>query len=170
MTWKTLAAVALGIGLIGTAGCDGKKDPGKPADGKKKDEEHTHGAGPHKGVVFDIAGGKYHGEFVVDHPKKEVTVYILGSDEKTPAPVEADKVVLTITNAARESQDDPKAAPEPRFQVDLLPKDRGADGKASAFSGTHKRFGHEQEFSGTVTFEAKGKPFAGDFEEKPEKK
>src|SRR5438874_9473715 len=103
MTWKTLAAVALGLGLIGAAGCDGKKDSGtpKPAD-KKHDDGHTHGEGPHKGVVFDIAGGKYHGEFVVDHPKKEVTVYILGANEKSPAPVEAGKLVLTITNAARE--------------------------------------------------------------------
>ena len=169
MSWKTLAAVALGFGLIGTAGCDAKKDSAKSA-GSTTGESHIHGAGPHKGVIFDIAGGKYHGEFVVDHPKQEVTVYILGLDEKTPAPVEADKVVVTITNAARESQDDPKAAPEPRFQVELLPKDRGADGKASAFSGTHRRFGREQEFSGTATFEVKGKPFAGDFEEKPEKK
>src|SRR5262249_13813455 len=111
MNWKTLAAAVLGFGLVVAAGCDNKKDTPKPDD-KKKDEGHSHGAGPHKGTVFDFGGGKWHGEFDPDHKAKEATVWILGADEKTPAPIKADKLRLVVTNT------------NPKIEIDLLPTDK----------------------------------------------
>src|SRR5262249_13411757 len=96
-------AKALGMGLLvaalAAAGCTQptgnnppKKDAGAANDGAKKDD-HVHGKGPNGGVVFDL--GKYHGEFTVDHDKKECTVLMLGADEKTPTPVAAKDLTVT---------------------------------------------------------------------------
>jgi hypothetical protein len=85
-------------------------------------------------------------------------VYILGSDEKTPAPIKArdDQLLLTIK--------------EPAFQVVLKADPQKGDprGKASCFAGKHEKLGKEQEFAGTVSGEVDGTPYAGDFKEEPE--
>src|SRR5262249_21562676 len=108
------------------------------------------------GVLFDLGGGTYHAEFTVDHPKQEATVYILGSDAKTAAPIKADKLLLSIN--------------EPPFQVDLkaVPLDGEPKGVSSRFISKHERLGKEQEFAGTVSGEIDGTPDAGDFKEEPE--
>jgi hypothetical protein len=124
------------------------------ANGKKSD--HAHGAGPHGGVVFDL--GKYHGEFTVDHKKQEATIHVLGLDEKTPAPVTAEKLDLHIKS--------------PAFEVELkpVPLEGEAKGKSSRFVGKHEKLGKEQEFEGTVIGLLDGKPTQGEFKEEPEPK
>jgi len=117
---------------------------------------HSHGAGPHGGAIADWGGGKYHVEFKVDHGKKEATIFILGGDEKTPAPIKADKIQLSIN--------------EPATQVDLAAKPQEGDpaGSASRFIGTHDTLGKVQEFAGTITGLIDGTPYTGDFAETPE--
>jgi len=121
------------------------------------DDHHSHGAGPHDGTLADWGGGKYHVEFTVDHDKKEAVIYVLGSDEKTAAPVKtADgKLLLTIR--------------EPAFQVELAarPLAREGDGASSCYGGTHDSLGIVREFAGTISGEVDGTPFAGDFAEQP---
>ena len=136
---------------------------GKPAAAKEKDhghshhdgDHHGHGAGPHDGTLADWGGGKYHVEFTVDHDKRETVVYVLGSDEKTPAPVKAadGKLLLTIT--------------EPAFQVELAarPLPGETDDRASCYGGTHESLGIIREFAGTISGEVDGTPFAGEFTE-----
>lgn len=116
---------------------------------------HAHGDAPHGGTLADWGGGAYHVEFTVDHDKHEATVYLLGDDAKTPAPVKADKLLLSI--------DDPK------FQVELLPVplEGETDGMSSRFVGQHESLGIVQEFSGTISGEVEGTPYAGTFEEQP---
>jgi hypothetical protein len=127
----------------------------KKADSAKPAEHAGHGAGPHEGVVTDWGGGKYHVEFTVDHDKKSATVYVLGGDEKTPAPVKATKVMLSIN--------------EPVFEVELKPQplDGEADGACSRFVGTHENLGIVREFAGTISGEIESTPYAGDFKEEP---
>lgn len=137
----------------------------KPAAATDKDHGHSHddggrhghGAGPHDGTLADWGGGKYHVEFTVDHDTKEAVIYVLGSDEKTPTPVKtADgKLLLTIK--------------EPAFQVELAarPLAGEADGKASCYGGTHESLGIVREFTGTISAEVDGTPFAGEFAEQP---
>ena len=154
MTRKTLTAVVLGLGLIWTSGCDGKKAPkgNQPAG-----EDHEHdGPGPHGGVILEL--GKYHGEFKPDHAKKEATVWMLKGDAKTPARVKADKVRLVVSNT------------KPPIEIDLLPTDKADDGTASVFVGKHDGFAVEMEYHGTVTVEIDGKPHSWDFKEKAEPK
>jgi len=159
MNAKVWIAAILGIGLVWTTGCDKPAPPtkveSKPHEGE---HDHAHGPGPHKGVIFDFGGGKWHGEFKPDHAKKEATVWILGLDEKTPAPIKAEKLRLVVSNT------------NPQIEIDLLPVEKSADGSAYTFTGKHDGFGTEMEYKGTVSFQVAGKPYNGDFEEVPEKK
>lgn len=116
---------------------------------------HGHGAGPHEGTLADWGGGKYHVEFTVDHDQQLATVYVLGGDEKTSAPISAadGKLLLTIK--------------EPSFQVELIatPLEGETAERASRYVGKHEKLGIVQEFGGTISGEVEGTPFAGDFQE-----
>ncbi len=103
--------------------------------------------------MADWGGGKYHVEFNVDHDKKEAIVYVLGGDEKTPAPIKADKVLLTIK--------------QPPFQVELAAKPLEGESKgiSSRFIGNHDSLGIVQEFAGMISAEVDGTPYAGEFAE-----
>lgn len=144
--------------LMVSEGC-GKSSPpaGQKSSVQTSTEHDHHGTGPHGGTVSDWGGGKYHVEFTVDHSKKESTVYILGSDEKTPAPVKASKLLLSIN--------------DPAFQVELAPQplENESDGSSSRFVGQHDSLGKVQEFAGTISAEVEGTPYAGDFNERPHK-
>ena len=128
-------------------------EPNIAAKGGGKEPEHSHGAGPHGGPLAEWGAEAYHAEFTVAHAKQEVTVFILGGDAKTLAPITADKILLTIKR--------------PKFQVELsaTPQDSDPKGKASRFVGKHANFGKEQPFAGTISGEVNGKPYAGDFKE-----
>jgi hypothetical protein len=126
------------------------------ADGDDRDHSvagHGHGAGPHDGTIVDWGGGKFHVEFTVDHDKQEATVYIFGSDEKSPIPIDAESIDLSIT--------------DPMMQVELkaVPQESDPAGKASRFVGNHKNLGVVQEYAGTVTGVIDGTPYSGDFAE-----
>lgn len=114
---------------------------------------HSHGAGPHDGTLADWGGGKYHVEFTVDHETQQATVYVLGSDEKSPAPIKTDKISLTIG--------------DPELQADLLPVplEGETDGVSSRFAGKHEKLGIVQEYAGTISAEIEGTPYTGDFKE-----
>lgn len=114
---------------------------------------HSHGAGPHDGTLADWGGGTYHVEFTVDHNQKEATVYVLGSDEKTPEPITAESLLLTIR--------------KPQLQIDLLPVplEGESEGTSSRFVGTHDALATVMEYEGTISAEVDGTPYAGNFRE-----
>jgi hypothetical protein len=153
MTRRTVTAIVLGLGLLWSGGCGGKKDA--PNSGKPEDD-HDHGPGPHGGVIIEF--GKYHAEFKPDHAKKEATVWLLKGDAKTPARLKVDKLHLVVTNM------------DPKIDIELLPTDAADDGTASVFVGRHEGFGVEKEYEGTLGGKIDGKPHSESFKEKPEKK
>ena len=55
-----------------------------------------------------------------------------------------------------------------RVTLKAEPQKGDPEGKASCFVGTHEKLGVEQEFEGTLTGEADGTPYTGDFKEEPE--
>lgn len=125
-------------------------------DKPKADEHaHSHGAGPHGGTLTDWGGGAYHVEFTVDHDKKEATVYLLGSDEKTPAPIKASSIKLVIND------------PMSEIELTAKPIEAEAEGTSSRFVGTHETIGMVKEFAGTISGEIEGTPYTGDFKEEP---
>jgi len=158
MTYQN--ALKLGFCFAGAAlsGCGPKPDATKPTTVViEKEGEHSHGKGPHGGVVFDL--GKFHAEFTVDHVKKECVVYVLGSDEKTSQAVAAKE--LTIATKTTKGEDG-KAVPP--LTITLKPADE-KDGKATKFVGNDPGLGNVAEFAGTVTGEIDGKPSKGEFKE-----
>lgn len=153
---KRLFSIFGAMALSAVLGCSQQPTPTPPASsGPAADAHPAHGAGPHGGAVTDWGGGAYHVEFTVDHDKKEATVYIVGSDEKTPAPIKADKIHLTIS--------------EPLTELDLtaMPLEGEAAGTSSRFVGTHDTIGIVREFAGTISGEIEGTPYTGDFKEEP---
>jgi len=116
------------------------------------DHEHSHGAGPHDGVIADWGGGKYHVELTVNHLTKEATVYVLGSDARSPAPVHAESVLLSIS--------------DPSFQMDLkpVPMEGESGGLCSRFVGTNEGLENVQRIAGTISGQIGGTPYAGDFQ------
>jgi len=162
----TLASLTIGLAVVGMtfmSGC-GKPDEPAPATtstGSTSTQDdhgpdhggHGHGAGPHDGTLADWGGGAYHVEFTVDHDKQQAIVYVLGSDEKTPEPVKAESVLLSIT--------------DPSFQVELAaePLEDEADGTSSRFVGTHENLGIVREFQGTISAEVDGTPYVAEFKE-----
>jgi len=116
---------------------------------------HVHAAGPHGGTIADWGGGKFHVELTIDHGKQEATVYVLGSDEKTPMPVQtADGSLLLTIN-------------EPAFQVSLKPAplDGESSSRASRYKATHDQLAVKRRLAGSIGAEVDGTPYAGDFEQ-----
>lgn len=171
MTFSRNTATLVLAASFAIAGCEKAPPTTVPAPSVTAKDDHGHahgpngehapheghGAGPHEGTLADWGGGKYHVEFTVDHDKKESAVYVLGGDEKTPAPVKTSdgSLLLTIT--------------EPAFQVTLkaAPLDGEADGASSRYVGQHDSLGIVREFSGSISGEVDGTPYAGDFKEEP---
>ena len=114
---------------------------------------HDHGAGPHDGTLADWGGGKYHVELTVDRGKKEVAVYVLGGDAKTPMPIAAEAIQLTIKDSM--------------MQVELMAaaQEGDSEGSASRFVGNHESLAVVKEYAGTITGVIDGTPYSGDFKE-----
>ena len=173
MKSSILFAVALCASIAFTTGCgqpntdgDKKAEPGTHvhADGTVHSDDHghahgdghTHGPGPHGGTIADWGGGKFHVEFTVDHNKQEATVYILGTDEKTPASIDAKEITLTIK--------------DPSFTTTLQAKPLESEllGGSSRFVGNHESLGVVQEYEGSMSGVVDGTPYSGNFKEEAE--
>ncbi len=156
---RLYALVACSAILSYFAGCGQPPAPAPAPQAKTNSgdhgHEHGHGAGPHGGTLTDWGGGAYHVEFTVDHDKKEATVYIVGSHEKSPQPIKADKIQLVIN--------------DPMTELELVakPLEGEAEGTSSRFVGTHDTIGIVKEFAGTISGQIDGTPYTGDFKEEP---
>lgn len=145
------------LALFAVTGCGEQpkpeQTPATPPPTASTEGGHSHGEGPNGGAVADWGGGKYHAEFTVNHDTQEATVFILDNNAKNPAPLKIEKLLLSIS--------------EPSFQVELMPVplEGEAEGTSSRFVGKHEKLGVVQEFAGTISGEADGTPYAGDFKE-----
>jgi hypothetical protein len=183
MKFANTIGFGLLVGTVALAGCAAEKkaaptppkgaNSAKDASPKKHDHDHddadhhTHGNGPNGGVTFDM--GKYHAEFTVDHPKKEVTVLFLKDEEGkkesewAPLPVAATEFTLSIKETkVKEGADKGKVVAP--MTITLKPADE-KDGKASKFVGADPGIGNVADFEGTVVGEIDGKPSQGEFKE-----
>ena len=118
------------------------------------DQGHSHDNPPHGGTVLDWGGGKYHLEFVVDHTKQQVTVYVLGSNVKENLAVEAESIELALEN------------PQVGFTLKADPLEGEPAGKSSRFVGTHPDLASPQKLAGTIHGVLSGTPYSGKFQQK----
>ena len=148
-------SLAIGCGGKDDAKTGETKSSSTSSSSSESSDAHAHGNGPHGGALADWGGGAYHVEFTVDHDKKEATVYLIGSDEKSPAPIKAESIQLTIDDPATE------------MELTAMPLEGEEEGMSSRFVGTHDTIGIVQEFAGTISGEVDGTPYTGDFKEEP---
>ena len=151
---------------LAVVGCDKKAEPskaggdakgGNKGGDKKDDDSHTHGVGPHGGVVFDL--GKHHAELTIDHGKKECVLYTLGADEKTAVAVAAKDLVV---NTKETKTKDGKTVAA--MSIAMKAADE-KDGKATKFVGTDPGLANIADHEGTVNGLIDGKPTKGEFKE-----
>lgn len=116
---------------------------------------HSHGAGPHGGTIIDWGGGTYHVELTVDHEKQEAIAYLLGNDEKTPAPITGEEIHLNIKSPAME------------ITLKAAPQDGDPEGTASRFVGNHESLVTVREYEGTIMGVVEDTPYSGNFKEEP---
>jgi hypothetical protein len=157
LTW----GIALGFTLSLFAGCEQKgefKTAKQINEGKKGGGESAHdhdSAGPHGGAIVELGGEEYHAEVVIDGKTNTITVYLLGKDAKTAAPIAAEEVIVVTEDDARLKL---KAAPQ-----------AGEDGgKASKFELTEETtvdpIAKAGFLHGALQLEIDGKPYRGDID------
>lgn len=153
MKYATIASSVYAVMFLLAGGCTkpAAEMPAESAPPAAKVSSHSHGSGPHGGVVFDL--GSHHAEFTVDHPKQEATILFF------EAPVAATEFVLNIQET--QTADGVKVAP---MTVTMSATD-ATDGKASKFVGKDPGIGNVADFAGTVSGEIDGKPASGEFKE-----
>jgi hypothetical protein len=158
-------AFVVSVSMLAAPGCT-PADKGKTTNaaktepGKKKSEPHSHpDEGPHGGALAEWGDDNYHAEFVVDHDKKQATVYILDDSAKKASPIAAETISVTITNV------------KPSIQITLkADPDKGdPKGSSSRFVGTHDKLATEMNFTGEISGKVGTTPYAGTFEEKEHK-
>jgi hypothetical protein len=120
-----------------------------------KAAKHDHpDEGPHGGALATWGDEEYHMEFLVDHDKKESTVYVLDSKAKNAKPIAAKEITVSL-----------KRKPPVGFTLAAKPQEGDPQGKSSRFIGTHSALGEEKDFEGSILGVLEGTPYAGDFKE-----
>jgi hypothetical protein len=157
-----LASAILGVvSLPWAAGCHSDdssyKEVPKGVRVKEAPATHQHAdEGPHGGHLVELGDEEYHAEVVLDVKTKDVNVYILGSDAKTPVPIDAKEVKLDLTIAGKTQPHIAKPSPEkgdPSGTSSRFVLAGGPDIKAHVDD--------EHELEGNVSVTIKGKPYSG---------
>ena len=119
------AGVLVTVFLLGLAGC-GSSQSGAPAATATHEHPHEHSheqAGPHNGHIIELGSKTHHAELTHDEQSHTIGVYLLDSDAKELAPIEAESVTI---NVAVDGKSTPYALPAVRQPED-------AEGKSSYF-------------------------------------
>jgi len=161
-----LTFILVSIGAL-ASGCQGNVDSAKgnktkaPTSGVKAEKGGAHdhpNEGPHGGALAEWGDEEFHAEFTVDHKMQEATVYILDSSAKNSKPIKATSITLAL-----------KLQPPITITLSAKPQDGDSAGASSRFAGKHETLGTKQNFSGTISGDINGKPYAGDFKEEEHK-
>ncbi|MCI0334947.1 MAG: hypothetical protein L0228_17205 [Planctomycetes bacterium] len=115
-------SVVIALSLLGFNGCG--KGPSDPAGGEHAGEEHAHAdEGPHGGHIIELGTEEHHAELTHDDATHKVGIYLLGSDAKTAAPIEAESVTINVSADGVPSQ----------YLLPSVPQDGEAAGQSSYF-------------------------------------
>lgn len=154
----------LAVSLI-SLGCDQPGGNFKTAEQLKQErqaagktdhhDDHDHSAGPHGGSIVELGDEEYHAEVVVDGKSHTLRVYLFGTDAKTPAPIAAAEVTVTVEDG-------------PKLSLKAAPQTGDGEGKSSLFElsdetavGAIAKAGF---LHGSLQLETDGKPYRGDID------
>jgi len=117
--------VLMGLCLFGLNGCGKGPTGGETAgDEHAHDDEHAHGVeGPHGGHIIELGTEDHHAELTHDETTHKVGIYLLGSDAKTAAPIEAESVTINVSTDGVPSQ----------YVLPAVPQAGEAGGQSSYF-------------------------------------
>jgi hypothetical protein len=113
-------AVLVAAFLLGLAGCGNQS--GAPAATASHEHPHEHShepAGPHNGHIIELGSQTHHAELTHDEETHTVGVYLLDSDAKELAPIEAESVTI---NVAVDGKNTPYVLPAVRQPEDAEAK------------------------------------------------
>jgi len=117
------------VALTGFSGC-GKKPAPAGGDHAEAGHDHDHGdahdhaaEGPHGGHIIELGVENYHAELSHDDATHKIGVYLLGSDAKTAAPIDAPSVTINVAVDGTPTQ----------YTLPATPQSGEAAGKASYF-------------------------------------
>jgi hypothetical protein len=148
--------------LFGSIGCV-KVDSGTSTAAAGHDHAHAE-EGPHGGHVIELGSETHHAELTHDDESHRIGVYLLDESAKAAAPIEAESVIINVT-------EDGKLTP---YVLPAAPQPDDGDGKASYFElvseplcavicGESKAESTRARISITID----GKPFVGIIETDP---
>jgi hypothetical protein len=160
--WVGMATL-LTAAMVFAAGCPGSRTAKEEKPLAKGQPEKHPEKGPHGGAVAEWdPSDESHAEFLVDHDKKQATVYILDGEIKMATPIEAETITVSLSHV------------KPAIEITLKADPQAGDpkGKASRFIGTHDALGKEMEFHGEISAKVGSTTYRGKFkeEEGPEHK
>lgn len=100
--WKcSLPVLALGLTLL--CGCGGKEEYREFSDADNvtntaghDHHHHHHDLGPNGGHLVELGDEQYHAEVLFDASDRSLTVYLLGPDAETAAPVAVEEITFTL--------------------------------------------------------------------------
>ncbi len=121
-------------------------------------QHHEHGGalGPHQGHLIELGEEEYHAELVFDKQTRKTTVYILGSDAKTPEAIEQPDVELHLAMGDEEVE----------LTLKAVPLEDDAEGKSSRFElpadELPESIDDEEKFEGHLLLTIAGKRFEGE--------
>lgn len=154
--WTSLALFVGGMFVWGCA----RDVPTDKKGTEPSPKAHNHpDEGPHGGALAEWGNEEFHAEFLVDHGKKEATVYILDGLADKTVPVKEETLTLIIKNVQ----------PPANITLKADPQKDDPKGRASRFTGRHDALAKEMEFEGEISGKIGDKAYTGEFKEKAHK-
>lgn len=114
----------------GTSGGSGELLPGRTGSVRVEEVDNAmaqrfKGPGPHGGKVRPLGDGVHQVETVLEHAGETLTAYVLGSDGKTPATLEAKQMNIRYGGASKDFSGTLRA----------IPAEGDPEGESSVYSG-----------------------------------
>ena len=130
------------------------ESPAKSGHGHEHPHDHPT-EGPHQGRLIELGAEEYHAELVHDAATGVISIHLLGSDAKTPAPIAEPALSLNLLVEGRPLQ----------ARLDAAPQADDPPGTSSRFSLVDEAVFQALESSGAkgrLNVTIAGKPYSGE--------
>jgi hypothetical protein len=160
---STIAMMMTSALMLGVAGCNGETSTPNATNTNNlehaDDHDDEHGGehashGPHGGDLIELGEDEsYHAE-LVHADNDDIVIYILGSDAKTAAPIDATEIVVNVVHDGNPEQ----------FKLAASPDEGDPEGQSSRFSSSDAELSehvHEEAAQAKLVVTIDGKQFKG---------